>query len=122
MEIIDKTNEKPAPGAAERTRYIYLGVALIVVGAVWMLHNFDLIAYRVFDVFFSWQTLLIVIGGYLLSLRRWVIGGMAVAVGAVFLLTDVLNICIPLDKVVWPSIFIVAGLAVLLTKIYKHGN
>jgi hypothetical protein len=120
MEIVDKTNEKTACGAAERTRYIYLGATLIAVGAVWMLYNFDLIAYRVFDIFFSWQTLLIVIGGYLLSLRRWVAGGVVAAVGAVFLLTDVLRVYIPLDKVVWPSIFIVAGLAVLLTRTCKR--
>jgi hypothetical protein len=119
MEIIDKTNgsgNKPVDWG----RHIYLGIALIVVGAVWMLYNFDLVDYRFFDVFFSWEMLVIVIGGYLLSLRRWVWGGVVTAVGVFFLLTNLLDIHIPFDKVVWPSIFILAGIGVLLTRAYKR--
>ena len=120
MEVIDKTNEKAvSPEKMDWTRHIYLGVALIAVGAVWMLYNFDIIGYKFFDIFFSWEMLLIVIGGYLLAMRKWVPGGIVAVVGFFFLLTNLLGVYIPFRKVVWPSLFIIAGLAVLLTRKYK---
>ncbi len=119
MEIIDKTNQKTGQ-SVDWSRHLYLGIALIAVGTVWMLYNFDVVGHRFFDIFFSWEMLLIVIGGYLLSLRRWVWGGLVTAVGVLFLLTNLLGIHIPFDKVVWPAIFILAGIAVLLTKTYRQ--
>ncbi len=120
MEIIDKTNRNGNGPASPRPRHLYPGIALIAVGAVWMLYNFEVVGHRFFDLFFSWQTLLVVIGGYLLSLGRWAWGGGVAAIGVFFLSIDLLGLHIPPDKVIWPSIFIVAGLAVLFPRMHKQ--
>lgn len=119
MEVINKQDRNNASPQQPRAQHIYLGIALIAVGAIWMLYNFDVIGYRFFDIFFSWEMLLLVIGGYLLSLKKWAAGGILVAVGAFFMATNLLGIHIPFDKVVLPLLCIVAGLAVILTRKYR---
>lgn len=115
MEIMNHSDRSDRP-AVLRANHLYLGLVLIAVGAVWLLYNFDLVGYRFFDHFFSWETLLIVIGGYLLAQKRWVGGAIVAGVGAFFLLTDLLHLCIPFDKVILPALCILGGLAVILTK------
>ncbi len=114
MEITNPS-DRPQGAFRPQPRHLYLGLALMAVGAVWMLYNFDVIGYRFFDVFFSWEMLLIVLGGYLLTLKRWTVGGIVAAVGAFFLLTDLLHLHIPFDKVILPALCILIGLAVILT-------
>lgn len=118
MEIMNQNEgrEKQCRAAEIWKRNFYLGIVLITIGLIWLLHNFDIIGERFFDLFFSWQTLLIVIGGYLLSIRRWIGGGIVLATGVVFLLTDFFGVCIPVNKIILPIIFMVAGLAVILGK------
>ena len=58
-----------------RSRNLFLGVTLIVVGVLWMMNNLELLSDSLFDVVFSWQMLLVLIGGYLLALRKWLAGG-----------------------------------------------
>lgn len=48
---------------------VFIGLALIVVGSVWMVRNLDLAWLRWLDFDFLWPTLLI-IGGIVLILRR----------------------------------------------------
>ena len=113
MEIISpkQQNRKPTIEA----RNIYVGLLLIGMGVCWMLYNFGHIGPRVFDMLFSWQMLTIVLGGYLLVLRRWAAGGVVTALGVVFLLSRFFAICIPLDKVALPFIVIGIGLIFLFT-------
>ena len=61
-----------------RSRNLFLGVTLIVVGVLWMMNNLELLSDSLFDVVFSWQMLLVLIGGYLLALRKWLAGGIDV--------------------------------------------
>ncbi len=116
MMEITTPSDRSGRSTCPRARHLYLGFALIAVGAVWMLYNFEVIGYRFFDIFFSWEVLLVVIGGYLLTIRRWAAGGIVATVGAFFLLTDLFDICIPFDKMILPGLCILAGLAVILTK------
>ena len=88
-----------------RSRNLFLGVTLIVVGVLWM-----------FDVVFSWQMLLVLIGGYLLALRKWLAGGIVAAVGLCLLLIDQLDWHIPLDKIAVPTILIAVGLSVVFSR------
>ncbi len=119
MEIIRQT-PPPLPEPPYRKdasiRRSYLGIVLILAGVVWLLYNFDRLEYRIFDMFFSWQTLMIVLGGYLLAIRKWIGGGIVLALGVVFLLTDFFGIHIPIGKVVLPVLVIAAGISVLLTR------
>ena len=122
MEIInkqDQTGQKVPSAQKPWAHHLYLGIALIGVGLIWMLYNFDVIGYKFFDVFFSWQMLLVVIGGYFLSMKKWALGAIVTLTGAFFVATDLLGVHIPFDKVVLPLICIIAGLAVLLTRKYR---
>ena len=87
-----------------RSRNLFLGVTLIVVGVLWMMNNLELLSDSLFDVVFSWQMLLVLIGGYLLALRKWLAGGIVAAVGLCLLLIDQLDWHIPLDKIAVPTI------------------
>lgn len=119
MEVINsnsnQTDRSQSP-AKPWAHHLYLGLALIAVGGVWLLYNFDVIGYKFFDIFFSWEMLLLVIGGYLLTMKKWAVGGIVALVGAFFMLANVLDIYIPFDKVVLPLLCIVAGLAIILTR------
>ncbi|MDR2937090.1 MAG: DUF5668 domain-containing protein [Rikenellaceae bacterium] len=117
MEVVN--NNQPAlgqKGGIISSRNIFLGGILILVGVVWLLKNFDVISYRVYDVFFSWEMLLTVIGLYLLTLHRWVAGGIVTVVGAGFLVTNVFGVDIPFEKVIFPLVFVTAGLGVLFSR------
>lgn len=114
MEIIK--DEKTRKCGAWKEKNIYLGVVLILVGIVWLLDNFNLIDSRFFDVVFSWQMLLVVIGGYLLSTRNWAAGGTVMLIGVCFLLTDIFNVCLPIGKLILPLIFIAGGVSLVLSR------
>lgn len=98
---------------------IFLGAALMATGVLWLLYNFHVMPWCVFDVIFSWQMLLVVIGGYLIASRKYVAGAITGGLGLIFVLTDVFNICIPTGKVILPVVIIAIGLAVILTKLGK---
>ncbi len=99
-----------------RSRNLFLGVTLIVVGVLWMMNNLELLSDSLFDVVFSWQMLLVLIGGYLLALRKWLAGGIVAAVGLCLLLIDQLDWHIPLDKIAVPTILIAVGLSVVFSR------
>lgn len=99
-----------------RSRNLFLGVTLIVVGVLWMMNNLELLSDSLFDVVFSWQMLLVLIGGYLLGLRKWLAGGIVAAVGLCLLLIDQLDWHIPLDKIAVPTILIAVGLSVVFSR------
>ena len=99
-----------------RSRNLFLGVTLIVVGVLWMMNNLELLSDSLFDVVFSWQMLLVLIGGYLLALRKWLAGGIVAAVGLCLLLIDQLDWHIPLDKIAVPTILIAVGLSVVFCR------
>ncbi len=109
MEIINKNPKYPS----ERGRNVFIGLVLIAAGVVWLLYNTGVVDARFFDIIFSWQMLLVVIGGYLLCLRNWVAGGVVAGVGLVFLAGDMLDWQISFSKVVLPVLLIVAGASVL---------
>ncbi len=122
MEVINNNTNTPAPSrntGVVSPRNIFLGGILILVGVVWLLKNFDVISYRVYDVFFSWEMLLTVIGLYLLTLRRWIAGGILTAVGVGFLMTNVFGVDIPFQKLVFPLVFVAAGLGVLFSRSHR---
>lgn len=118
MEIINKSGQE-TPASKQWGHHIYLGVALITIGIIWILRNFGIIGERFFDIFFSWQILLVVIGGYLLCMKRWVSGAIITLTGIIFVATDLLGIYVSFSKVVLPLSCIIAGIAVLVTRKYR---
>ena len=98
---------------------LYLGVILILVGVVWLFYNFDMISYRFFDILFSWQMLVVVIGGYLIAVKRYSAGIIIGALGVLFVLMDAFDIHISVSKIVLPAVVIAIGISLLITFLNK---
>lgn len=113
MEIIPPENQNRKTLLTARN--IYIGVLLIAIGVVWMLHNFQRIPPHLFDMLFSWPILVILLGGYLLVLRRWAAGGVVILLGVLFAWSDWFGIHLPMNKIVLPAIVIALGLIFLLS-------
>lgn len=117
MEILDNNIHKDCSCDTRSSRNIFAGVAFILAGVIWLLYNFNLISESFFDIVISWQMLMIVIGVYLISMRKWAAGGVVAGVGLFFLITELLHVYIPVGKVILPVVFIAIGLSILLAKI-----
>lgn len=117
MEIIenDKPAKSDAKGFALRSRNLFIGITLIVVGLLWLLENFGLLTEQITDAIFSWQMLLTLVGGYLLSQKRWVAGAVMSVLGVVLLAADLLRVDVPFDKVAFPVILIAVGISAIFT-------
>ena len=114
MEVVNKKKRRATGFDGGRNGFI--GSVLVVAGVVWLLGNTGVVGPAFFDAVFSWQMLMIVIGGYLLCTRNYVAGGVVAGMGVLFLAADVLDIHISFHRVILPVLLIVAGLAVLLRR------
>ncbi len=122
MELYDSSSNmenKNPQDSTYRPRTIYFGVLLILAGTVWLLHAFGIISHHTFDVLFSWQMVIILIGLYLLALRQLYVGGITTAIGACLLIFDVIHYKISIVNVVFPVILISIGVITLL-KLFKR--
>jgi predicted membrane protein len=71
------------------TKRTFFGFLLVAAGVLILLKNFDLLPHEIYSMFLSWQTLLMVIGLFLLMNNRNHIGGIITAgVGAYFFVQD----------------------------------
>ncbi len=130
MEIIQNDLEQPTPthngGSTNGDKQekqdtrahtmVFVGLLMILLGVLWLLSNLNIVSNSVFDVVFSWQMLLIVLGGYLLVIRNYWLGGGAVAVGTLFLLTDYFNINIPVVEIFLPAVVIAIGVGLIFAR------
>lgn len=125
MEIIDGNRlpeRQPKRKEAPLAGNIYLGTVLVAIGLVWLLYNLHWISYGVFSFLFSWPMLLIVIGGYLLALRRRSAGLIIGGLGALFLVLTHLNITMSMGKIVFPVLLVAAGIALITSMLGKEGK
>lgn len=126
MEII---NDKEQPSAntttqAEATKFnqsaaIWGGITLIVGGALWLCHNYGLLSPAFFDHLFSWQSLVIICGLWLIATREYVWGAIISVVGVTFLIIDICGICISFTKLVLPILFMAAGVALVVAALTR---
>ncbi len=117
MEILDRKHQRNAAhaGKSDAARSIYAGSLLMASGIIWLLYNLGVICPEAFNVIFSWQMLLIAIGGFLISQRSWTAGGIVSCVGIVFLVCELCNVEVSFNKIILPVILISAGAAMLLS-------
>ncbi len=118
MEITDKNGHKVRPQAYRREKNIFIGAAITVCGVVWLLYNFDIVGAKFFDRFFSWQVLLMALGGYFLVFRKWIAGAALLLTGFSFAMADWYDLMLPVRQVILPMLLIAAGIAVMLQKRY----
>ncbi len=113
MNIID--SNPPTPKRIE-PRNLYIGLLLIAIGSAWIAHNVGWMGRRTFDIIFSWQMLMVEIGGFLLVVRRWLPGILLTVAGGLLLLSDFFNWEIPIWQNIGPLAVIVLGIAFLVQK------
>jgi len=111
MEIIEKNKFD-----ITRPRNIFIGVMLIIAGVVWLLINFDYINEQLLNIITSWSVLLILIGAYLIALRKWLWGSVIFLHGVMFLIAEIMQIHIPYGKIIAPATIILLGLALIVRR------
>ncbi len=122
MEILnqEKNNQTTTPkDSLASSTYLFAGIVMMVCGTVWLLSNYHLVGQEFMDVFFSWQMLVVSLGGWLLCARNWTLGGVVTAVGVVLILFDVLNIHISFERFILPLIVVVGGVAAVVKGLKK---
>ena len=113
----------------KRRQGFALGALLIVAGGVLVAINLNLIPS--YEIFFSWQTLLIVVGIICLFHRHVCEGLALVAVGKFFLIPSLareMPECFPginpdtFVSTYWSLLLVVAGVLVILSHFFKRGH
>ena len=122
MEIINDNRIPDSQGRRTSTNMagnIYLGIVLILAGTLWLFYNIDLIGYSFFKAVFSWQMLLIVIGGYLIAVRRWIAGIITAALGVFAGIFVILDFDISFSRIILPIVIIITGIAVIASRLER---
>ena len=96
-------------------RRAFLGLFLIVVGALWIFERLDLIPSFWNDILISWQMLLIGIGVFSIIGGNKTTGTILIVIGGFFLIPEVAHIPYELRRIGWPALIIGIGVAILVT-------
>ncbi len=121
MEVLneEKTCEATPKRALTDSTYLFAGVLMVVCGLVWLMSNYNLVGPAFMDAIFSWQMLIVAIGGWLLCARNWTLGGVVTAAGVMLLLFDVFNIYISFERFILPLLVVAAGVACVVKALQK---
>lgn len=97
---------------------LWLGLILVIIGGVWLLDNLNVIPYYIPHYLFSWKSILIVLGLYLLlGKNKPEPGIILIAIGGFFLLQDIgLFYVRNVWQIFWPAIVIVIGVSLILRR------
>jgi len=123
MEVLNE--EKQEKTAQEkftlsRSAYNFAGALMIVCGLVWLGSNYNLLSPKFIDAFFSWQMLMVAVGGWLLCTRNHLSGGILTALGLVLVVVDYFNIHISFERLVLPLLLVVAGVITICLKGFER--
>lgn len=98
-------------------RRLWLGVAVILLGLLFLANNFGILEYEIRRYIFRWEVVLIFLGIVFISGRgNRTTGIILLVVGGAFYLRDFLHYSFSFWQVFWPSILILAGLLI----IFRH--
>lgn len=97
------------------------GIAILLVGTLFLMNNFNLLELPIKQYIFSWKTLLIVIGLVVIASRQNLIGGLfLMGLGITFWLPAMFGYQFSLGQVFLPSMLVFAGVALLLNAAKKR--
>lgn len=109
----------------ENKRNIVLGTLVVVIGALLLLNNFELINEPVKYYLLSWKTLLIGVGLAMILSKRHLIGGIFISsLGVILWLPALFNYQFQLGHVFLPAMLVVVGIVLLIkaTGLHKKQN
>ena len=92
------------------------GILLVILGGILIANAFDLLPYRLRDIIWSWEMLLIVVGVFsLVNNQSKVIGIVLISLGTFFLVENYWDFPYYIRKAFWPSVVVVFGLYLILS-------
>ena len=92
------------------------GILLVILGGFLVANAFDLLPYRLKDILWSWEMLLIVVGVFsLVNNQSKVIGLVLISLGGFFLIENFWDFPYYVRKAFWPSAIVVIGLYLILS-------
>ena len=90
------------------------GIILIVVGVFLILDRLNLIPWNIADILISWQMLIVAVGVISLVSGNRVGGSILIALGAFFMLPELVSIPREIRRIYWPLILVVVGVVILM--------
>ncbi len=98
-----------------KTNRSAFGAVLIILGALFLLRNLDLIPFSILHYLFSWQGILIIIGSVMLASRPNKSSGLVlITIGIFFMFPHIWHIPGFQMRTWWPVILIVLGLVIMV--------
>ena len=98
-----------------------LGVLALIVGSLLLMDNLNIIDVEVTRYIFSWKTLLILLGIFILVGKQKVTGGIIlISLGVTLWLPAVFNYQITTNQIFLPAVLITAGSLVLLNNYMRN--
>jgi predicted membrane protein len=96
-----------------RSRAI-LGIVLLFIGGALIANQFEIIPFRIRDVIFSWQAILILIGVVMISRRdKNFTGFILIGIGAFFMVPDFFDLPFEYRGLFWPVALVLIGLLLI---------
>lgn len=102
-------NENPRHG----NKGAAFGLIMIIIGFIIIANQFDIFPYRIREILFSWQAILIVIGVVFVTTRDRYSGYILMGVGGFFILPEIFDIPFELRQIFWPMVFILGGILII---------
>ena len=127
MEIINppqdrkdsERSEQPKPGMPKS---VLLPVLFIIGGILFLFRNLNIINNTLFGMFISWQTLMVVIGIFLLANKNYPGGLVVLFLGSAFWAEKIGMLSSGFMFTFWPIIFVIKVLAYLLKEAARIPN
>ena len=102
-------NENPRRGSKGAA----FGLIMIIVGFVIIANQFNVIPFKMREILFTWQAILIVIGVVFVTTRDRYSGYILMGIGAFFLLPEIIDMPFQYRHMFWPLVFILGGVLII---------
>ena len=103
-----------------RNKSLQFGIVLIIVGIIIILNRFNLIPFRVTDILFSWQMILVIIGSVLLINKKTMAGNILIAIGVFSLIPEIFHVPYEYRKIYWPGLMVIIGIVLVFSSKRKR--
>lgn len=114
QNIMEPNEERPVQRQFNAKTLVF-GLIIIILGLLWLFRNTGVISESTWDVFFSWEMLLIALGIIFLfneNGRFW--GLILIVIGGFFLLSELYGLPVTFRRVFWPALVILAGIYLIV--------
>ncbi len=121
---MENLEQQPVRHGLKRKSLVF-GLIVLGLGLVWLMRNFGILSESAWDVIFSWQMLLIVIGVVNVSSdSSRGVGWVLIAIGGFFMISEIYDLPHSFRVIFWPSLLILIGLVLIFgsSKILRRPN